>query len=461
MPTRQAAAYDEARDLLGTGDKGSAFRVLHRLRAVSLHPDDPGNATGTTDTYIDDSARLARVRAVLDDLHERSERVLLFIEDLEMQAFIAQWLRSRYGLGEVPIINGGTPVPRRHEQVKRFQELDPESREFGVFILSPRAAGFGITLTTATHVVHLTRWWNPAVEEQCNDRIYRIGQTRDVTVHLPMAIHPTTPEQSFDHVLDELLRHKWELARSALWPPAVADRDLGQLVEGLLGTGPPVDSLHPAAKAPELVCRRTLDGWGWTLALSGPEALEVDEALHDDRPLEQVDHDWEIPSCGRQAACTDSGQQSAQHRAFCRQASHLQVDGRLGRARASGSRGWPRPLSRRRPEEWRRTGRTPNEPDPCGEGFLVHYFHFEAYELIDEVEGFEGHPLPSTGPGFTLDGPRVFDDTDDSGLFGELPVLELAQEVKAAWLGPGEGDDWPGEAFDPRTTALEEVTGRS
>ena len=54
-------------------------------------------------------------------------------------------------------------------------------------ILSPRAGGVGLTLTAANHVIHLSRWWNPAVEDQCTDRVFRIGQHKTVHVYLPMA----------------------------------------------------------------------------------------------------------------------------------------------------------------------------------------------------------------------------------------------------------------------------------
>ena len=87
-------------------------------------------------------------------------------------------------------------------------------------------------------MVHLSRWWNPAVEEQCNDRIYRIGQKSDVMVHLPFAIHPTYREQSFDCVLNDLMRRKTSLARAALWPPTNNDFDVGMLMAGINNVEP-------------------------------------------------------------------------------------------------------------------------------------------------------------------------------------------------------------------------------
>lgn len=184
------------------------------------------------------SARFEAARNILVRIHERRERVLIFTEDRRMQAFVAQWIRSEFGLDKVRIINGATTIARRKQYVTEFQRHVEADDGFDVMILSPRAAGVGLTLTAATHVIHLSRWWNPAVEEQCNDRIYRIGQRRNVTVHLPLAIHPTYREGSFDCVLNDLMRRKTSPARAALWPPTDNDFDNGMLVTGVSSAEP-------------------------------------------------------------------------------------------------------------------------------------------------------------------------------------------------------------------------------
>ncbi len=85
-------------------------------------------------------------------------------------------------------------------------------------LLTPKAGGVGITLTSANHVIHLSRWWNPAVEDQCSDRVYRIGQKKDVNIYYIQAIHPTIRENSFDVKLHELLENKRDLSKHALMP---------------------------------------------------------------------------------------------------------------------------------------------------------------------------------------------------------------------------------------------------
>ena len=102
-------------------------------------------------------------------------------------------------------------------------------------ILSPKSAGVGLTITAANHVIHLTRWWNPAVEDQCTDRAYRIGQEKDVHVYLPIAQYPANPEYSFDENLHVLLERKRNLSRSVLAPAVATDSDLNGLYEKTFG----------------------------------------------------------------------------------------------------------------------------------------------------------------------------------------------------------------------------------
>jgi SNF2 family DNA or RNA helicase len=78
-------------------------------------------------------------------------------------------------------------------------------------------------------VIHLSRWWNPAVEDQCTGRVHRIGQTRPIFVHLPMATLGDE-RRSFDENLDALLARKRKLIRETFAPPdATADRDRDEL----------------------------------------------------------------------------------------------------------------------------------------------------------------------------------------------------------------------------------------
>ena len=135
-----------------------------------------------------------------------------------MQARLARLIQRRYRLPAPPmIINGAAPGATRQARVNQFQG----GSGFDVMLLSPRAGGIGLTLTSANHVVHLERWWNPAVEDQCTGRVLRIGQTRPVTVHVPQSICPG--RSSFDQNLHALLQRKRELVRDTLGSGEVSE----------------------------------------------------------------------------------------------------------------------------------------------------------------------------------------------------------------------------------------------
>src|SRR5262249_37662415 len=113
-------------------------------------------------------------------------------------------------------INGDVAGEKRQAVVDAFQT---ERGTFDVMILSPRAGGVGLTLTSANNIIHLSRWWNPAVEDQCTDREYRVGQNQTVHVYYPMAVHPLYGTSSFDELLNALLTRKRTLSSRMLLPP--------------------------------------------------------------------------------------------------------------------------------------------------------------------------------------------------------------------------------------------------
>ena len=129
--------------------------------------------------------------------------VLVFTQYVAM----ARLLETHLTKAGVPhqFLHGGTPVRDREAMVARFQ-----AGEVPVFLLSLRAGGTGLNLTRADHVVHLDRWWNPAVEEQATDRAYRIGQTR------PVQVHRMITTGTIEEKIPELLARKRALADSVL-----------------------------------------------------------------------------------------------------------------------------------------------------------------------------------------------------------------------------------------------------
>ena len=206
--------------------------MLHHIRSVSVHPGF--DAALSEADFIGASARLSAVFDILRRVRAQGERALVFIEHLKVQHRFAEAVRREFGLARTDIINGETPIQKRQAIVDRFQRHLTEDGGFDLLILGPRAAGTGLTLTAATHVIHLSRWWNPAVEEQCNDRVHRLGQTKPVTIHVPLAIHPDYRAQSFDLLLQSLMQRKRRLADQALWPMGDDKGDVAAL-QAMLG----------------------------------------------------------------------------------------------------------------------------------------------------------------------------------------------------------------------------------
>lgn len=93
-----------------------------------------------------------------------------------------------------------------------------------MLVISPVAAGVGLTITAANHVIHLERHWNPAKEAQATDRAYRIGQTRPVYVYIPILTHPDYA--SFDVNLNRLLMSKMSLSDAIITQEEVTGQEL-------------------------------------------------------------------------------------------------------------------------------------------------------------------------------------------------------------------------------------------
>ena len=229
MSRVQADAYRQIVEDKATGEPGAMLRTLQRLKSTSLHPTGyTGTNASEADAYVAESARLTQLVQILDRISTAGEKALVFVEAIEMQEFLMPYLRRRYELAaDVLLVNGRVTGDTRKRRVDAFQNR----LGFDVMLLSPRAGGVGLTLTAANHVIHLSRWWNPAVEDQCTDRVFRIGQTRPVHVHFPMAVHPEFGEYSFDLKLDALLTSKRSRNAAILAPTKWSSDDVKALFD--------------------------------------------------------------------------------------------------------------------------------------------------------------------------------------------------------------------------------------
>lgn len=240
MPPVQKEAYASVVNDYTSGIQPNMLVTIMHLREVSEHPYlyDSTLLNHETDEIVETSARLQATIKFLDEIKKKEEKVIIFVERKETQKMLQKLCLKRYGI-ITKIINGDTPsivkryMPNkqsRQSSIDEFQAVDG----FNVIIMSPVAAGMGLNVTAANHVIHYSRHWNPAKENQATDRAYRIGQTKDVFVYYPMAVR--TDIKSFDETLDDLLSRKTSLATSTIFPTErveVKQEELGQMLFGV------------------------------------------------------------------------------------------------------------------------------------------------------------------------------------------------------------------------------------
>lgn len=224
LSARQSALYtktlDAYRRKVAEAGDGSATMVvlgmLHTLRSICAHPVSAEEAAAPPpfDEFSRHSPKMRWLMDQLDRIRERNEKVIVFTEFREIQRALQRYIGERFGFAPT-VINGDTAAQAgsgqsRQARIDAFQA----SPGFNVIILSTTAVGFGVNVQAANHVIHFTRPWNPAKEDQATDRAYRIGQTKPVTVYYPTVT--TSDFVTFEAKLDTLLEAKRELARDML-----------------------------------------------------------------------------------------------------------------------------------------------------------------------------------------------------------------------------------------------------
>ena len=237
------------------GEENHPLRLLPHLMRLTQHP-----ALVPRYEHIEAAEALAQcpklqtVLACLRNIRAKREKALIFTRTLDMQQLLAKVIDAEFGL-HVDIINGATSRrgdtrsgnQTRRAMVQRFRDHSG----FNVIVLSPDVAGIGLTLVEANHVIHYGRWWNPAKESQATDRVYRIGQMRDVHVYYPIATDPEGAFKTFDEKLDALIQRRRQLAQDFLAPMPEEDAlkrelfdDLFAVPEGVTAA-PPSQPLSP------------------------------------------------------------------------------------------------------------------------------------------------------------------------------------------------------------------------
>ncbi|PSB44959.1 ATP-dependent helicase [filamentous cyanobacterium Phorm 6] len=165
----------------GIQRRGMILALLVKLKQLCNHPALVNAAAKPKELSINsqESGKLQRLVEMLEEVVAEGDRALIFTQFAEWGKLLKPHLEQHLGR-EVLFLYGGIKQQQREEMIDRFQH-DPQGPP--IMILSLKAGGTGLNLTRATHVFHYDRWWNPAVENQATDRVFRIGQTRNVQVH--------------------------------------------------------------------------------------------------------------------------------------------------------------------------------------------------------------------------------------------------------------------------------------
>lgn len=186
----------------GIKRKGLVLSTITRLKQICNHPDQ---YLGQQVFSESDSGKFLLLREICQTIYEKRERVLVFTQFKEITKYLSAFLEDIFH-AKGGIIHGGVRASKRDQIVEAFQG----ETYMPFLVLSVKAAGTGLNLTRASHVIHFDRWWNPAVENQATDRAYRIGQDKNVIVHKLVC------ESTIEEKIDAMLQSKRELAENVI-----------------------------------------------------------------------------------------------------------------------------------------------------------------------------------------------------------------------------------------------------
>lgn len=221
----------------GKTPDGFMFKVITALRQICDSPylSTPDPSDIELNELVDSSSKMRATISILNGIKTKNEKAIIFTDHKDTQRMLRNVIYRMYGLN-CRIINGETPatVNSHSQKLSRQQTVDEfQGQEgFNVIIMSPLAAGMGLNITGANNVIHYSRFWNPAKEQQATDRAYRIGQKKDVNVYYPMSV--SKDFKTFDVIIDALLAKKTELAEATLFPTVRTEVKQQELYNSLL-----------------------------------------------------------------------------------------------------------------------------------------------------------------------------------------------------------------------------------
>ncbi|MCG2590763.1 DEAD/DEAH box helicase [Rhodohalobacter sulfatireducens] len=213
--------YEEIRLEIERKYEANASLVsIVKLRQFCAHPKLLDESIDGDPAFT--STKFLRLMELMDEIKSNEEKCVVFTSYLNMSDIISDYLSRYFGMKSYQI-DGRIPVKERQKIVDAFSEREGAS----LLVLNPKAAGTGLNITSANHVIHYNLEWNPAVEDQATARVHRLGQRRPVTVH--RLYHPNTVEE----VINERLSRKRELSEEAIIGTEGEDEDLADIRKSL------------------------------------------------------------------------------------------------------------------------------------------------------------------------------------------------------------------------------------
>jgi SNF2 family DNA or RNA helicase len=200
--------------------QGLVLQMILALKQICNHPTQ-FLKNGVYDASL--SGKTELLFELLESITESGEKVLIFTQFTEMGELLERFITERFG--ERPLFyHGGCSIKQREEMIRHFQN----NRADKIFLLSLKAAGTGLNLTAASHVIHYDLWWNPAVENQATDRAYRIGQQKNVMVHRMIC------KNTFEERIDAMIQKKKHLAEMTVatgenWIGKLSNKELREI----------------------------------------------------------------------------------------------------------------------------------------------------------------------------------------------------------------------------------------
>ncbi|PWJ42665.1 DEAD/DEAH box helicase [Sediminitomix flava] len=200
--------------------KGKILKMIMDLRMYTTHPfllDKERLQKASLKEMTSNCQKMERTLQLLDEIKERKEKVIIFTEYLDMIDKMKELFEAKYKK-EVFHIDGRIDIPERQGAIDKFSAQEG----FSMMVLNPRTAGMGLNITSANHVIHYTRQWNPALEEQASARAYRNKQTKDVNIYYMYYV------DTIEEVIDKRLQEKRELSDQVIVP--IEEMDINEIL---------------------------------------------------------------------------------------------------------------------------------------------------------------------------------------------------------------------------------------